>query len=294
MKKILFLLSISFLLLLIHCEDKGKRLDEFGRAPYVAFVKKPPKVVGVKAIKDLTYEVSITASQVKKYRLDLTAELSGNRTDTVTLGTFDTFPFHLKYTAEDFSKALKKKLTDISFGDSFHFIGTATADNGTVYYPESPIYEKKEGVGILQKKGMLDADVYNPNHLYNQAYSFGFTIDCPNDSYTKEAIVGTYEGFQNPFSGESYPLEVVAGTEENQFIIKSFMEKDKDLTFSASAENHQTAIKEQDVFTHAKYGLVKATGEALTRPCLGTIQLNLNFCVSAGCFRPMSFTFKKK
>lgn len=322
MKKILFLLSISFLLLLIHCEDKDKRFDEFDRAPYVAFVKKPPNVVGLKAIKDLTYEVTITASQVKKYQLDLTAELSGEQTDTVTLGTFNTFPVHLKYTAEDFSKALKKEVADISFGDSFHFIGTATGDNGTVYYPSYPKYERivilkgdtitkpvipkgamvkkevtQEGdtvISILQKRGMLDKDEYDPNHRYNQAYSFGFTIACPGDSYTKEAIVGTYEGFQNPFSGESYPLKVVAGTEENEFIIKSFMEKDKDFTFSASAENPQTDIKKQDVFTHPKYGMVKATGKALILPCLGTIQLNLKLCVSAGCFRPMSFTFKKK
>jgi|GEM_PF-4918767 len=316
MKKILFLLSISFLLLLIHCDDKDKRFDEFDRAPYVAFVKKPPNVVGLKAIKDLTYEVTIIASQVKKYQLDLTAELSGEQTDTVTLGTFDTFPVHLKYTAEDFSKALKKEVADISFGDSFHFTGTATCYNGTVYYPSCPKYERivilkgdtitkpvipkgamvkkevtQEGdtvISILQKRGMLDKDEYDPNHLYNQAYSFGFTIACPGDSYTKEAIVGMY------YDSEKNPLEVVAGNKENEFIIKSFMENDKDLIFSASAENPQTDIKKQDVFTHPTYGMVKATGKALILPCLGTIQLNLNLCVSAGCFSPMSFTFKKK
>ncbi len=318
----MFLVSISSLLLLIHCEDKDKQIDKFERAPYVVFEKKPPKIVGVKAIKDLVYEVTIKANHVKTYRLDLKAELSGEPTDTVTLGTFDTFPLHLKYTAEDFANALKKKVEDISFGDHFDFIGFATGDNGTVYYPQKPSYERiarikgddskkpvipkgamvtqtSKGdstiIKILQKKGMLEKHIYDKNNGYNQAYSFGFIIGCPTDSQYKEAIVGTYY-FISPFSGEITTAEIVQGPKENQFTIKSFLEKDKDLIFSV-ADQTEATVKNQ-LAINFKGMLLYAKGQGLTFSCLDTIQLTMYLCLlNGGCInygKPIDFIFKKK
>ncbi len=317
MKKLMFVFSISSLLLLIHCEDKDPRLDEFERAPYVVFEKKPPKVLGVKAIKDLVYEVTITANRVKTYKLDLKAELSGEPTDTVTLGTFDTFPLHLKYTAEDFANALKKKVEDISFGDHFDFIGTATGDNGTVYYPETPSYKRivmlkgydtekpvipkgamvtqtSKGdstiIRILQKKGMVHEDAYNPGYNYNQAYSFGFTVACPANSYSKDGVAGTY--ILNDDQEDQY--EFVAGPKENEFTIKSF-DKDNDLVVTIDLETHELTIAEQAAGTHSKYGTMYIYGEGMAFPCLGKYNMTLSNKVRAGhLYKNEVFNFKKK
>ena len=101
---------------------------------------------------------------------------------------------------------------------------------------------------------------------------------CPFD------IAGTYNNASGFFEAE-FDVEVVAGENANQFVVKNLFADGTDITFTVNADNSIT-VPTQNAWVSGTYGQAQVTGQAGSKlePCLGKITLALNHTVSAGSF----------
>lgn len=224
MKKILYILSVLVLVISSCKKDDAVYMDSLEKAPFVYFKSAPPAVVGVDNISDLVYSGTLDASgPVASYELQIYASLSGVETDTFTVSTFTSFPANFSLNAQQIADNLEVTIADLSFGDSFGFVGIITSEDGTVYYSSSPELEETVVDGevterVYHPNGKVHEEVPDLSNGYKSGFDFNFIIGCPQNSFDAASMAGTYAWTVDPW--ETWVVdgifEVVAGPGENQ------------------------------------------------------------------------------
>ena len=224
MKKIFALIiAVTFISSCTKTEDITESLLKSGG--FVRFQgDAPPTTVGVNAIQELKYDFSLIDAQnnVKSYEISLTANLSGTLTDTIIVQTITSFPATLSFNAESLAKAINKSVSDISFGDSFNFLGKVVTNDGLEYSYERLNFDKSDAdipIYTISGGGLSDDIFDEPG--YKQAFDFGFVILCP--SAEAEKLVGTFDvtshHFDNYFPDQGATRSVLLGPGENEITI---------------------------------------------------------------------------
>ncbi|MDC6366516.1 MULTISPECIES: hypothetical protein [Flavobacteriaceae] len=176
-----FVLAIT----IFSCEDGDKNnFDDFENGGFVRLATAFPTVLSINTLEEIA-NFSIPATfeapdeNVASYSLQVFATISGTATDTVSFGNeINSFPTTINITATDVASALGIEISDIGFGDTFTFLGTAVNDKGTVYGPERLSFntETKEISGGNNTNDLFD------EQGYRQAFNFGFAIPCPPEA----------------------------------------------------------------------------------------------------------------
>lgn len=185
----------------------------------------PPSTVGVNQISDLNYSFTVIDGNdnVETYDLKLYANLSGTPTDTVDIGTVSSFPATFDFDANDFAGLLDIDVSDISFGDSFFFVGTTTTEDGTIYTAEELDFDDMDDDDpdtFTISGGGVSPDLLSEEG-YKLALAFDFIILCPSAEVGD--LIGTFNvtnhRFDAFFPPQGTTREVVAGPGENQITI---------------------------------------------------------------------------
>lgn len=219
---------------IVSCEDDEKNkfnIISGAEGAFVRFAEPFPSVVDVSSL-DQIADVSITAiiespdNNVVRYSLSVGATISGVNMDPMPLGNeITTFPTSVTITMADIASALGLATTDIGFGDTFDFVGTAENKAGTVYTSERQRFdqETKEVTGGNNSTDLLDEDGYR------NAFEFGFAIPCPAEAgdfvgdWTFEMIDLYGDGWDNAFvtvsiDGAATNYTVEAGSGQNHVV----------------------------------------------------------------------------
>lgn len=175
------LISIFF----ISCEDEDKnRFDSFEIGGFVRLAQPFPTTLSITSLDEIaTFSITTTFEapdkNVASYTMQIFATLAGVSTDTVPFGTeINTFPTTIDITAASISQALGIEISDIGFGDTFTFLGTAVNTDGTVYGPERLSFdsETKEIGGGNNTNDLFDEGGYR------NAFNFSVAIPCPPET----------------------------------------------------------------------------------------------------------------
>ena len=120
--KNIFLFLIALPCTFFSCtEDDKINLDELfegTRGGFIRFSREiPPSVVGVNEISEISYTFTIEDpnNNVALYDLNLFADLSGVRTDTIDVAEVTSFPNSFSFTAEELASLLNVTTDGISF-----------------------------------------------------------------------------------------------------------------------------------------------------------------------------------
>jgi len=194
MKKILFILSIAVLTFFSCTDEDLIPLKNLDKAAFVHFETAPDATIGTNTIAELVYAGELVAKgPVASYTLEVYGTLSGTNTDTAVVETYTSFPVNFSFTAQDLATLVGVEVTDINFGDGFTFLGTITAEDGSVYYGEAPeVEDVDDGPDIYTPNGSTNEEVYDLTNGYKQGMFFSFLIGCPVESYDPANIVGDY------------------------------------------------------------------------------------------------------
>ncbi|TVZ52059.1 hypothetical protein [Dokdonia sp. Hel_I_53] len=217
------------------------------------------------------------------YSLDVNATIAGNTQIAEDVFVVTSFPSELRIDLPTIASALGLTLDQISFGDSFSFVATATDADGNESVGILPSFDDETGIiGI----GNTNDPLLN-SAFYNSAMNFAFTLACP--AFTVEDVVGTYNVTAQAFfpdSGADLIREVVAGPGDNQVTIVggeylALGSDDLIITFDPSSGS-VTAVNDDGVSLPASAGFGVNTyllENGLVLPCAGTgvIDLRLNF-----------------
>lgn len=171
---------------LTSCEDdKKNNLDIFEKSGgFVRFSNPFPAVVNISNLDEiagLSIETTIESpnNNVVSYTIEISATIGGVSTDFVSFGSeITSFPATINITASEITNALGIEVSDIGFGDTFAFKGTAVNDQGTIYSSERIGFDSETNTvtGGSNTNDLLDEDGYR------NAYEFGFAIPCPAES----------------------------------------------------------------------------------------------------------------
>ncbi|GAA4271324.1 hypothetical protein U6A24_05445 [Aquimarina gracilis] len=301
-----FLIYFSIIagLIITSCTDDDKtNFDEFEKTgAFVRFTSEnPPANVGVNDISELTYGFSVSDANnnVAMYDLDLYADISGTRTDTVNVADVTSFPAQFNFTASDLAGLLGIDAADINFGDSFFFTARATTNSGVEYFAFEDLdyddLDDDDPSTFTLEGGGLTNDLIGEAG-YRQAFEFNFVILCPDVDLA--ALVGTYDvvnhRFDAFFGSQGPTREVIAGPGPNQLTIVGGalpLDGADDLIIDVNNDSSLgyggagSAIH-FNTFGPGTYGSVEGTAFS----CIGVLDLTIN---SEG-FIPNFLTLRKQ
>lgn len=179
-------LTAMFGLFLLSCEDDEKnKFNSFSKAgAFVRFAEPFPTVVDVSNLDQLP-DVSITAiiespdDNTERYSIAVGATISGTTIDPAPFGSeITSFPATVTFNMDDIANALGIATSDIGFGDTFDFVGTAINAEGTIYTAERQNFDKDTQTVT---GGNNSADLLDETG-YRNAFEFGFAIPCPAET----------------------------------------------------------------------------------------------------------------
>lgn len=219
---------------IVSCEDDEKNkfnIISGSEGAFVRFAEPFPSVVDVSSLDQLA-AVSITTviespdNNVVRYSMSVGATISGETMDPMPLGNeITSFPTSLTITMDEIASALGIATSDIGFGDTFDFVGTAVNEAGTIYTSERQRFDQdtKEVTGGNNSADLLDEDGYR------NAFEFGFAIPCPAEAgdfagdWTFEMIDLYGDGWDNAFvtvdiDGTATNYTVEAGSSQNHIV----------------------------------------------------------------------------
>jgi hypothetical protein len=250
------------------------------------------ETVGVSSLDQLVYNFTVIDpnNSIASYDLKLSATLNGSSTPEYDVATVTSFPANFSFTAQDFADILQVNVSDFSFGDSFHFTGSA----------------------ISSKNGLLYDAVTNtePTLLtpgYRNAFDFSFTVLCPNGP-TVDDIVGVWAITSDDFGIviDDGIFQVVAGPGDNQVtFIDPFGHYNLntgdhfDIVMDIDTENHKGYFARQDSWDSGIYGLPygigRNEGEGTIFNCIGNgfMKFTFQYTVDAGSFGSYGMEFTK-
>jgi len=198
---------------LISCgADEGDSLvtihrDSDNYAPFLTFDDRDVIINISDATPSYTFTVSDPsgADVVASYDVSVSWTNSSGNSDTVSIGSYNTFPQTITYTLGDLATVLDTVESDFLPGDSFTFLAEVTGTNGVT-------------IDFFD----LTGDAQNSQGLA-QALRHVVFIACP---FNAEEIVGTYTVTSHFYGdvffgadGTGTTREVIAGPGENQYTI---------------------------------------------------------------------------
>lgn len=85
--------------------------------------------------------------------------------------------------------------------------------------------------------------------------------------------------------GSEFPVEIVAGSAANQYVVKDLFSEGTDITFTVN-DDLSISVPTQNSFVHPRHGQASVTGRPGSKiePCIGKITLALRHTVAAGSF----------
>ena len=214
----------TFLIAVVSCTDSDKNdLDIFtADGGFIRFDVSPPSVVGVSDVSQLAYSFNLLDpnGSAASYDLSMYADISGQRTDTVSVAQITSFPASLSFTADDLANLLEISVGDINFGDNFFFSGTVTTKDGVIYSgAERLAFDDQDDddprTNTFTGGGVTD-DLLDETG-YRQAFEFNFIILCP-DPFVVDDLIGMWQITTDTFETflDDGIFEIVAGPGENQ------------------------------------------------------------------------------
>lgn len=238
-KYILFIFTLSLTLLHVSCTDENKFTNPvtFGleKGAFATFIDETPLAAYPDPLEiNFSDQINDVNNTMSSYKVTMVATLSGN--ETVVDNFFETtsFPADFSFTSQLIADALGIQTSDISFGDTFNFIATATRNDGTVFTGIAPSFDADTKiVSGGNTEGTLQAATYK------SAMQFNFIVACP---FFQEDIIGTYTiidagGFYAPgggTSGAGQTFEIIAGPTPDEIILVNPF---------ASSGNYELTIK---------------------------------------------------
>ena len=297
-----FLLAIAATVLLVACsdDDSGVSADvprdivpELRNGVFIQFGtgSTPPPTVSFAEPEAAGFSIPIQDlnGNAVEYSLDVEATIGGNTFIGEDVIVITEFPTTLNVSIAEIAAALSLPLEEISFGDSFSFVATATDAEGNASIGSEPNIRDDGTLAVGTTRNEL---LVQPS--FNSAMRFGFTLACP--AFTVDDVVGTYDVVAIAFAGAtgsfpeiSFVRTVVAGPGENQFTIVEgeyeFYGSDPLIvTFDPNTGSVLEINEDGLAFTEALSGLTDNNYvliDGLVLPCAGNgiIDLNLNFSV---------------
>lgn len=266
------------------CRDDDKTLFSYGDdildGAFVHFVEEPPAVVGVTSVNELSYggEIVDPLGNVANYKLEMYASISGVITDTVLVGSYNSFPVNLNLTAQDFADLLGITVTDINYGDAFFFMGEVTSDQGITYAGSAPEIGDD---GSWIPNGRTHIEAYDPTNGYKDGFLFDFAIGCPANSFTVANVVGTWDIVNDPFGASlNESLQIVAGPAENQIKLVDFLGHGFDLIVDVDPETSAITVEDQQAWDSGvfglPYGIAWVEGDGTAFACAGKMTFYLD------------------
>ena len=296
MRKILSFIILA-VLFITSCKDNKLFYSEIQKAAFVYFEELPDPVIGVESVGDVNYTGTLYASgPVANYKLEIYGILSGVPTDTAVIGNYTEFPVAFTFTTQDIINLLGITINDINFGDTFGFIGTVTAKDGTVYYGVAPelnetFDENGELIGSdYHSNGKVDLNVFDPTNGYKTGFAFNFVIGCPVNSFNAQAMAGTYQWIVDPWETwvDDGIFEVVAGPCENQITCIDVFDHPVpgnpgatyDMTIDVDPATGAATVAKQNTWDPLTWGISGwgtgyHSGGGYVFGCIETITLNL-------------------
>lgn len=215
------------------CEDEDKnKFDSFSKTgAFVRFAEPFPTVVDVSNLNQIP-DVVITAviensnSTVVSYSISVGATISGTTIEQAPLITdITSFPATVNLTMTEIVSALGISTSEVGFGDTFDFVGTAVNSEGIVYTAERQSFDRDTQVitGGNNSADLLDEDGYR------NAFEFGFAIPCPQETgdiagdWIFEMIDLFGDGWDNAFvtvniDGASTDYTIAAGSGQTHVV----------------------------------------------------------------------------
>lgn len=190
MKNLKYIYSLLVAMIIVSCTDQSTfsnpAIHELENGAMVRFESLPATSYDTVEGFGIAGKLEDVNGNTSSYSLHLQATIGGVQMSAEDIWSTNSFPTDLNLTVEDFAAALDLDVTDISMGDFFQFYGTATRNDGTVFYGTKPDYgNDKDNSSIGFTEGNL-----NSNASYKSAMSFNAILACPLPS---NLYVGDYE-----------------------------------------------------------------------------------------------------
>lgn len=190
MKNLKYIYSLLVAMIIVSCTDqstfRNPAIHELENGAMVRFESLPPTSYDTVEGFGIAGKLEDVNGNTSSYSLHLQATIGGVQMSAEDIWSTNSFPTDLNLTVEDFAAALDLDVTDISMGDFFQFYGTATRNDGTVFYGTEPDYGNDKDNSSL---GFTEGNL-NSNASYKSAMSFNAILACPIPS---NLYVGDYE-----------------------------------------------------------------------------------------------------
>ncbi len=126
------------LLFTTSCEDDDKTnsLQILKNAPIVT-MHIDSEDININASNPESFIAEVDAFKVSSYNLDVVRISNGITSESMIFNTYTSFPFSLQITLSDLANTFSVNESDILVNDRFEFLGTTTADDGTVFTIEN-------------------------------------------------------------------------------------------------------------------------------------------------------------
>lgn len=288
-KSTIWIIALLLSVVVSSCKDDSLDITNSlsDKGGFVRFENEnPPSSLGVDEIANLNYSFTVIDGNdnIDFYDLKLYAVLGGVATDTVDVARVTTFPASFDLDAQDFADFLNIEISDINFGDSFFFLGTAMTDEGLVYSGEATSYDNLEDDD--PQTFIIDGGGLSPDLLseegYKQAFAFDFIILCPSADVNE--LIGTFDvinhRFDAFFGSQGTTREIVAGPEDNQITIVGGavpLDGADDLILTINADNSMVSYGGEEGKIHFNtFGPGSyASVSGLVFSCVGVIDITI-------------------
>jgi len=209
-------------MIIVSCTDqstfRNPAIHELENGAMVRFESLPPTSYDTVEGFGIAGKLEDVNGNTSSYSLHLQATIGGVQISAEDIWSTNSFPTDLNLTVEDFAAALDIDVTDISMGDFFQFYGTATRNDGTVFYGTKPDYGNDKDNSSL---GFTEGNL-NSNASYKSAMSFNAILACPIPS---NLYVGDYKvsgDMSTGTYGEPFSLPKTVTLEESSVYQRTF------------------------------------------------------------------------
>ncbi len=281
MKNIVFLtitlLSSAFFM---SCEDDAKdpwtiHEESANLATFVTIAKETIVIDFTDSGSSFSFSIDAPSSNIASYELAVSRVSGGAASDTLPLTSATSFPADFDITASDLASALGLDVADLSAGDRFNFVGTATSTSGDV-------------ADITN----LNGDAVGPGQF--NAFRFNTFLSCP---FNQADAIGTYETTVDAFGLAAATFEVTAGPDENSVVINDLIQPGLSMIMEVNPNTGIGAIGRtpmaDDFFGYSGGNINTTATPSFFFSCSGTISAVFQYTVDLGSFGSFGFAAQK-
>lgn len=299
MKKIYLVLSLLFVAF-YSCTDQSKFNNpahhELENGAFLRFTNSQPAATYDDPQNiEFSDEIYDPNNNVIAYNLALKAVIGGSTYIAENFISITSFPATLSITTQSMADAIGVDGADFGFGDVFEFTGTATRNDGVVFYGVEPSFDEDNlTVGI----GNTDAVLLSAP-AYQNAMNFATIVAC---EFIQADMIGSYTIlFDDGFSATGNDqFEIIAGPLDSQVILVNPMDSAGNFNITIDVDDFGIATfpRQDFVLTEeiccAGYTATHMTSNALTSlslSCIGFIELHFSTGLGFAGSDGTGFTF---